>query len=76
MNKRTLYECFHAKVKGQNIYCEKGRSFDTSGLMKRLIRGDTLAIGACQDCLDFESMGPPLVSQDRGWMHIYQERIK
>ncbi len=39
--KRTLYECFHARVRGSRTYCEKGYVFylksDNGGLnVKRL----------------------------------------
>ena len=73
MTKRDLYRCFHAKVKGNRIYCTKGhplslKSSDGSLDIKRLIRGEPLALGVCQECSDFDCMGPPIPEEDRGWV--------
>ena len=72
MTKRTLYECSHAKVKGRRICCEKGHSLslksDNGGLdIRRLARGEKLALGACQVCPDFDSMGTPVPEEEKGW---------
>ena len=72
MTKRTLYDCSHAKVKGRCIYCDKGhplslKSDDGSLNIKRLARGDLLALGVCQECPDFDSIGPPILEEERGW---------
>ena len=71
--KRTLCECSHARVGGNRIYCDKGYVFslksNNGGLdVKRLARGDPLALAVCQDCLDFDSMGPPIPEEERGWV--------
>ena len=70
--KQTLYECLHARVSGKRIYCDKGhplslKSDDGSLDIRRLARGEPLALGICQDCSDFDCMGPPLPEEDRGW---------
>ena len=71
--KRTLYECSHARVKGKRIYCDRGyllsaKSGDGSLDIKRLARGDPLALAVCQGCADFDSMGPPVPQEERGWV--------
>jgi hypothetical protein len=72
--KRTLYECAHARVKGEGIYCYKGyplclrpgdRHLDSS----RLAKGQRLAFSICQNCLDFVCMGPPVPPEERGWLN-------
>jgi len=78
--KRTLYECSHARVKGSRIYCEKGYVFslksNNGGLdVKRLARGDPLVLAVCQDCLDFDSMGPPIQEEERGWVRKKTTRL-
>jgi len=72
MTKRTLYECSHAKVKGRRICCEKGyclslKSDKGSLDIRRLARGEQLALGICQECPDFDSMGPPIPEEEKGW---------
>jgi hypothetical protein len=71
--RRTLYECSHARVKGEAIYCDKGHQIclrpgnghlDTM----RLARGSRLAFKPCQTCLDFDCMGPPIPPEERGWL--------
>ena len=71
--KRTLYECAHARVKGENIYCCKGyqlcpRPGNGHVNIRRLARGQRLAFKSCQDCLDFDCIGPPVPPEDRGWI--------
>lgn len=68
--KRSLYECFNAKVKGNMIYCAKGCTLQTKGpepLIRRLERGAPLICSVCQDCPDFDPMGPPLRKNERGY---------
>ena len=71
--KQTLYECSHARVKGNRVYCDKGhvlssRSPDGTLDIKRLARGEPLRFEVCQDCPDFDSMGPPIPKEERGWV--------
>jgi hypothetical protein len=71
--KRTLYECAHARVKGDVIYCAKGYPFSQrpgNGHVDitRLASGKRLAYGVCQDCGDFECNGEPVPPEDRGWL--------
>jgi len=71
--KRSLYDCFQAKVKGDRIYCTKGHKFETSpdgsSAISRLVRGQPLEFTTCQDCPDFEQMdGGKVLKEDRGWM--------
>jgi hypothetical protein len=72
--KRTLYECSHARVKGDRIYCQKGhrllkKSEDGSVGIGRLSSGKQLAFQACQDCPDFDEMGSPVSSSEKGWIN-------
>jgi len=71
--KRTLYECAHARVKGENIYCRRGyqlclRQGNGHLDISRLARGQRLAFKTCQDCLDFDCIGPPVPPEERGWL--------
>jgi hypothetical protein len=73
MARRTLYQCSHARVRGERIYCEKGhllspKSENGTLNIRRLARGDLLALGVCQQCPDFDRMGPPLAAAERGWL--------
>ena len=70
---RTLYECSHARVKGDRIRCRKGhpllkKSEDGGIEITRLARGAPLAFRICQGCPDFDCMGPPLMPEERGWL--------
>ena len=71
---RSLYDCFHARVKDRRIYCDKGhRLNETAGRngainIERLARGEPLILNVCQKCADFESMGNPLLPEERGWL--------
>jgi hypothetical protein len=74
VRKRTLYECLHARVNGDRIYCDKGCPLSqTSGNghidIERLVRGEALALAPCQKCADFDSMGPPISRNERGWLN-------
>jgi hypothetical protein len=71
--KRTLYECSHARVKGDTIYCDKGHQLvrrPENGRLDivRLARGSRLAFKTCQSCPDFDCMGPPVPPEERGWL--------
>jgi len=68
--KRSLYECFNAKVKGDQIYCAKGNTLQTMStkpLIRQLERGASLICSVCQDCPNFDRMGPPLRKDERGY---------
>ena len=71
---RTLYQCFHARVKGARIRCCKGhtllkKSEDGGTDIERLASGAPLAFRICQGCPDFDCMGPPLLPEDWGWIN-------
>jgi len=71
--KRTLYECSHARVKGGYIRCRRGhwlvpKSEDGSIGIGRLVRGQPLAFLVCQNCPDFDEMGPPVPPEEKGWL--------
>ena len=71
--KRTLYECAQARVQGVSIYCCKGyplclRPGNGHLDISRLARGQRLALKVCQNCPDFDCIGPPVPSEDRGWL--------
>ena len=68
----TLYECSHAIVRTDRIKCEKGynltgKAADGGIGIRQLARGDTLACEVCQRCPDFDSMGPPIPKEEKGW---------
>ena len=71
---RSLYECFHAQVKGDRIYCQKGHLFQNKGgqsgstNIQQLARGEPLIMSICQDCADFECMGGAIPCEERGWL--------
>ena len=70
--KRTLYECSHARVKGERIKCHCGHPFslksEDGGIeLKRLANGEPLALNICQVCGDFDRMGPTIPEEARGW---------
>ena len=71
--KRTLYECSHARVRGDRICCRKGcrllfKSSDGGIGIGRLAKGNQLAFQVCQNCPDFDSMGSPVQKEERGWL--------
>ena len=70
--KRTLYECSHARVRGDRICCSQGHGLLTKSAdgcigIGRLARGNQLAFQVCQNCPDFDRMGPPVPKEERGW---------
>ena len=72
--KRTLYECTHARIKANRIYCDQGyhlssKSLNGSLQAEHIAKGLVLAPAVCQKCIDFDSMGPPLPEEERGWRH-------
>ena len=71
--KRTLYECSHARVKGESIYCRKGyKLYLPPGKghlnISQLAKGQRLTFKVCQSCPDFDCMGPPVPPEERGWL--------
>jgi hypothetical protein len=69
MNKRSLYQCFNARVSGEKIYCAKGHLLGDKGVLhiRALVRGKPLELSVCQTCSDYDEMGPPVAKEDRGW---------
>ena len=71
--KRTLYECFNAKVDTKRIYCSKvtrlprNRSTSTRCTWKRVSRWPPKI---CQQCINFDRMGPPVPEEERGWLKV------
>ena len=73
IKKRTLYECSYARARGESIYCLKGHSLRLhhgNGHidLRQLALGKRLAFRVCQDCVDFDCMGPPVPAGERGWL--------
>ncbi len=72
-SERSLYDCYYTRVRGNYIYCQKGHTLhdyhgkNVSVNIQRLARGAPLVLNICQKCADFESMGEPLPSGERGW---------
>ena len=78
--KRTLYECSYARVRGDRICCSRGnhllpKSADGCIGIGRLARGNQLAFQVCQNCPDFDSMGAPVPKEERGWLDEKGGRI-
>lgn len=72
---RTLYDCFHARVKGDRIYCAKGdlNKITHSLSITLLIRGSPLIYKICHGCPAFDQMdGGKVLPEDRGWMHLLE----
>ncbi len=73
IKKRTLYECAHARVTGESIYCRMGYPLGNQPGnghvdIRRLAIGQRLAFKSCQNCADFDCMGPPVPPGERGWL--------
>lgn len=66
MKKRTLYECFHARVSQERIICDKGHRLPVRSL-RSLERGAPLCYKVCQNCKDFSRMGKTVAARDKGW---------
>ncbi len=75
MTGRTLFECSHARVKENHIYCAKGHPLSRKSKpgnghidIQRLADGEALALVSCRRCPDFDGMGPPVPPEERGWL--------
>jgi len=80
--KRSLYQCAHAKVTtdGGRIHCDKGHLFPRPGPaagpaagprqlnIRSLIKGKPMVLAICQNCPDYDEMGPPVPLKDRGYI--------
>jgi len=72
LGKRSLYQCMNAKVKGDEIYCSKGRRLSNASVsgnlkLSRLAQGDPLEVNVCQGCRYYEEVGDKLRPAERGW---------
>ena len=73
MKRRTLYDCANTRVDGDEVHCRHGRELspDSEGgtvALALVAKGEELALEVCQQCSDFNRMGPPLSPNDRGWL--------
>ena len=76
--KRSLYQCFNAKVQGETISCSRGHFLTKASVTgsistKRLQRGEPLELTVCQACEAYDEMGPPIPAGERGWLNIARE---
>jgi hypothetical protein len=70
-DKRSLYQCYHARCRGAQIACSRGHALgskDGTVSILRLARGEPLVYRACQGCKDYGEMGNPVDKEDRGWV--------
>jgi len=70
---RSLYQCLNAKVTGNRIACSCGKilnpnSKDGGFSSGKLARGKPLEMMVCQDCKEYDDMGPPIPENERGWV--------
>ncbi len=72
---RSLYECSKALVIDRTIVCGAGHELHARIGMKQLTQGDPLEVRVCQNCQDFDSMGPPVPKRDRGWQ-VKKDRVQ
>jgi len=73
--KRSLYQCSEPKVMGGRIKCAKGHILSSSSLdgsvnIEKLVRGTPLVYKVCQECAEYDEMGPPVLKEDRGWAKL------
>ena len=66
--KRSLYQCFKAKIHGDDIVCAGGHTLPNQVCLRALERGKPLEPVICQKCRDFEKMGPSVPTSERGWL--------
>ena len=67
--KKSLYQCFNARVKFETIYCFEEHDLREINV-RQLMRGDPLVLKVCQGCLDYDEMGPPVDKSERGWANL------
>ena len=67
--KKSLYQCFNARVNYETIYCFEGHDLREINT-RQLMRGDPLELKVCQDCPDYDCMGPPVAKGERGWNNL------
>jgi len=72
--KRSLYQCFNVKVKGKELRCSKGHKFPLSASTVSLAKGKPLVLACCQNCEDYDEMGPPVPADERGWLNLTPEK--
>ncbi len=65
---RSLYCCFNARVQDTTVYCAKGHLLPVH--IRQVQRGKRLEFTICQQCQDYEEMGPPIQASERGWSKI------
>ncbi len=86
IKERSLYQCSHAIVQGSKsvgprfnavhsrwncmIECTAGRKFPDGTNYYHLANGKRLEFTVCQECPDFDSMGPPVPDGERGWTNM------
>lgn len=77
IKERSLYQCSHAIVEGSKgkrqdcmIICSAGRKFPDGTNYYHLAKGKRLEFTVCQECPDFDLMGPPVPDGERGWANM------
>ena len=70
---RNLYQCSHARVMHDDIYCDAGhklRGNKSTGYMnvRELAKGNPLEPKVCQQCPDYKVLGAPVPVSERGWL--------
>jgi hypothetical protein len=75
---RSLYQCGNAIVQGRDISCNCGHSLSSKKggavELRRLIQGTELEIAICQDCQDYDYLGPNPKKREKGWKPNQYER--
>lgn len=70
---RSLYQCANAKFPktGEGrLICSEGHELPLSAGAKGVNRGAPLIISGCQQCGDYDEMGPPVPADERGWLKV------
>lgn len=74
IKERSLYQCSHAIVQGSKgtsrdcmIECSAKHKFPDGTNYFHLSNGKRLEFTVCQECPDFDLMGPPVPDGERGW---------